>query len=205
MPEKVEMQVRRLEEDNDVAAVHTNRLRIGTDGKHIIAKNREIPEGRVFNELIEGNFICCSSVMVRRSCFDVVGLFDEDPAYLRSEDYEMWLRLAHKFKVAYLRAPLIRYRVNPAGFSRSDIWATYRASRSSFLKALAIYEGNRTLLEWKISRKMAYLRGHSFFYLDDYQEAARGFLEAFKLNVFDVRALFFCILSLGGMAIGRIR
>ncbi len=52
-----------------------------------------------------------SAVMVRRSALEVVGVFD--PAEIYAEDWEMWRRIASRFEVAIVRAPLMVYRANP--------------------------------------------------------------------------------------------
>lgn len=57
-----------------------------------------------------------STVVVRKSVFDEVGLFDTG---LRSaEDWELWVRIAARFRAAKLTAPLVFYRVHPAGLSK---------------------------------------------------------------------------------------
>jgi glycosyltransferase involved in cell wall biosynthesis len=58
-----------------------------------------------------------SSAVVRKDCFDQVGLFD---AALRSvEDRDMWIRIAARFPVAMVRLPLTWYRVTPGSMSRN--------------------------------------------------------------------------------------
>jgi len=67
------------------------------------------PNQPLFLTLLAGNCIVTSTVIVRRDCFDRVGLFDND---LRlGEDWSMWLRLAASFEGVYLRSPLILYRI----------------------------------------------------------------------------------------------
>jgi glycosyltransferase involved in cell wall biosynthesis len=46
------------------------------------------------------------TVMARKACYDAVGPFD--PAYSFNSDVEMWMRLALRYDVAYVREPLIR-------------------------------------------------------------------------------------------------
>jgi glycosyltransferase involved in cell wall biosynthesis len=56
-----------------------------------------------------------SSAVVRRSCFDAVGPFDES---LRSvEDRDMWLRLAARFTSARVDSPCWWYRTHPGQMS----------------------------------------------------------------------------------------
>ncbi len=55
--------------------------------------------------------IVFSSVMVRRAAYERVGLFDPE---LFCGDFEMWLKLAFLFKVAYISTPLVSYRSHSA-------------------------------------------------------------------------------------------
>jgi glycosyltransferase involved in cell wall biosynthesis len=66
--------------------------------------------------LISGNHIITSTVMVRRSSLEEVGLFD---ATFRSgsEDTDLWVRLAKRYAVAYIAEPLGKYRVHPQAMS----------------------------------------------------------------------------------------
>ncbi len=48
------------------------------------------------------------AVMMRRSFFDIVGLFDE--SLYACEDYDLWLRTSCKFPVYLIDTPLIMKR-----------------------------------------------------------------------------------------------
>ena len=48
--------------------------------------------------LYRGNFVTTASVLVRRSCFDELGLLDE-AVRGGSDDYEFWLRLATRYRL----------------------------------------------------------------------------------------------------------
>lgn len=82
------------------------------------------PVHRVKQEelVIKTRFGSCG-VVVRKDCFDQVGLFDES---LRSvEDRDMWIRLAARFPIALMRAPLWWYRSQPGSMSRNAEKMTY--------------------------------------------------------------------------------
>jgi glycosyltransferase involved in cell wall biosynthesis len=64
--------------------------------------------GRVFDKLLIASFIPVASVVVRRQCLDAVGLFDE--RLIICADYDLWLRLAARYDVDYVDAPLVVYR-----------------------------------------------------------------------------------------------
>ncbi|WP_215138423.1 glycosyltransferase [Hymenobacter sp. ISL-91] len=76
----------------------------------------KIPEGYIFEELLEGNFIPIMSMLWRKKCFEVCGRFDEELAY---EDYDMLLRVSLKFKFVFSNYPSVKYRVHDANMHKS--------------------------------------------------------------------------------------
>jgi glycosyltransferase involved in cell wall biosynthesis len=109
LPEKLEKQVRVLDgSSSNVGMVYTGVLRIEASSRRLI--DRIIPgkRGSLFQDLCQKNWIGgCSSVMVRRSCFEKVGWFDEELA--AQADYDMWLRISQEFDIEYIREPLVFY------------------------------------------------------------------------------------------------
>ena len=69
-------------------------------------------------ELLFNNPFVHSSVMLRRSALDDVGLYTTDRARQPPEDYELWSRLARRFRVANLPERLTIYREVPNSISR---------------------------------------------------------------------------------------
>ncbi|UCB42549.1 MAG: glycosyltransferase [Dehalococcoidales bacterium] len=75
-------------------------------------KRPEIREGwEELRELVFGCRIPSPTVMVRRSCLEEVGGYDPDFQF-GSQDFELWVRLAKHYAVAYIPAPLAKYRVH---------------------------------------------------------------------------------------------
>jgi glycosyltransferase involved in cell wall biosynthesis len=66
--------------------------------------------------LTRGDYIPTPTVMVRRSYLFEVGLYDPTFRY-GSEDFDLWVRLAKKYKVAYIAEPLIKYRVHSSSLT----------------------------------------------------------------------------------------
>jgi hypothetical protein len=64
--------------------------------------------GYVFDVLLCSSFILPSTAMIRRSCFDDVGLFDE--SLLCVEDLDLWLRISRKYQVNMVAEPLAVWR-----------------------------------------------------------------------------------------------
>jgi glycosyltransferase involved in cell wall biosynthesis len=117
-PTKLEKQVRCLDENPEVGLVYTWTALADQDGKSTGRVISSHAEGNVWQELIEFNMVCCGSTpLIRRSCFDVVGLFSPDVS--PSDDWDMWLRIANKFSFGVVKEPLIRYRQHPSNSSKN--------------------------------------------------------------------------------------
>ena len=203
MPEKLARQIEKFNESPDAGLVHAKRIRIDESGAEQETRKRHIPEGFIFDSLLRDNFICCSSTLVKKQCFDDVGLFDEHREIAKSEDYDMWLRIARQYQIGYVDLPLIKYRVNPSGYCRSDLRASYAAQKAVFLRALDCYKGNKTRLRKEVLHKMMYDMGHSFLYIKDYTSSSLAFLEAIKFNRADFKSLGFYLLAKTRKASGR--
>lgn len=114
---KLAKQVQCLEENPEVALVYTWTALADERGNptgRVVASDAE---GYVWEKLTEMNFVCCGSTpMIRRSCFDEVGLFALDVS--PSDDWDMWLRLAAKYPFKVIKEPLIYYRQHSNNSSR---------------------------------------------------------------------------------------
>ncbi len=81
---------------------------------------RNVPAALTQENLLRGNPIVCSSVVVRRATLEAMGGFDEHPDLIASEDYDLWLRLAQQEPIAYLHEPLTFYRVSGGSLSSNQ-------------------------------------------------------------------------------------
>jgi len=66
-------------------------------------------EGNITASLILGNFICNSTVMIKRTVLDKAGYFDEK--IFPPADWDLWLRLSQVTEAGYIKDPLTKYRV----------------------------------------------------------------------------------------------
>jgi GT2 family glycosyltransferase len=65
-----------------------------------------------------------SSVIIHRSIFDEVGLFDE--SLLACEDYDLWLRIGAKYPIHLLKKALIIKRNGHGGQQSQKFWGMDR-------------------------------------------------------------------------------
>jgi glycosyltransferase involved in cell wall biosynthesis len=118
-PTKLEKQVAVLEENPEVGLVYTWVALVDEQGKFTGRIFKNNAEGDVWNQLTEHNIVECGSVaMVRRSCFETVGVFDQS---LRSfvEDWDLWLRIASCYSFKVIKEPLVYYRQISTSASRN--------------------------------------------------------------------------------------
>ncbi len=69
---------------------------------------RRCPQGDVFWELLEQNFIPCGAVVFRRSCLLRVGLLDQSVPGI--DDWDLWIRIAALYPVMVLEQPVMVWR-----------------------------------------------------------------------------------------------
>ena len=86
-----------------------------------------------FELLVRTNFLCASSVLLRRSLFDDHGLLDA--ALAPADDYDMWLRCVPHAPLGYLSEPLVVYVLHATNHSWKTVdmrIATIRALRRAY-------------------------------------------------------------------------
>jgi glycosyltransferase involved in cell wall biosynthesis len=127
MPEKLQRQVEVMEQQSDAALCFTGGV---TFGDRDLLSKRAVKKGvdrDHFQALLYGNFIANSSVLVRKSVLEEVGPFNIEKFLHGAEDYEMWLRIAHRYRLVRIDEPLIRYRVHRNNLARNRALATRRS------------------------------------------------------------------------------
>ncbi len=112
LPELVESHISVFELQPEVGFVYSGYAFFeGNDADNVIetVEATAHPEAEMLGQLLSGNFISGVSVVVRKACYDRVGIYDE--RLIRAQDYDMWIRLARAgYKAGVLRQPLVRVR-----------------------------------------------------------------------------------------------
>lgn len=70
--------------------------------------------------LLNNNYMVHSSVMMRKAALNEVGVYTADPSRQPPEDYELWSRIARRFRIANLPERLTIYREVPTSMSRES-------------------------------------------------------------------------------------
>lgn len=114
LPEKLMKQWESLQAQPECPLIHTDIYHLQEPaGERIRAQDqRERLVGSCYLQLFWRNAITTSSVLVRRSCLEEVGLFDEEIRGASTEDKDLWLRIARSHPFAYIGEPLVVYRLH---------------------------------------------------------------------------------------------
>ncbi|WP_428357113.1 glycosyltransferase family 2 protein [Methyloprofundus sp.] len=106
LAEKLTVQVRALQQASELKICHSEEIWI-RNGVRVNAMHKHKKTGGwIFAECLPLCAMSPSSIIIHRSVFEDVGLFDEDlPA---CEDYDLWLRISAKYPVLFIKQPLIK-------------------------------------------------------------------------------------------------
>ena len=117
--DKLEKQVAFLDSHPNIGAVFTWAQIIDEDGQPFQGENHFY--SRIFEQpnrsrhewlnhfFYKGNALCHPSVLIRRQCYEDVGLYRFGFAQL--PDFDMWVRLCLKYEIHVLPEKLVRFRV----------------------------------------------------------------------------------------------
>ncbi len=105
LPNKLARIHEMLGNNPDAVLIHSDEIWI-RDGKRVNPMHKHRKHGgMIFEQCLPLCVISPSAAVMRRTLFDDIGLFDETlPA---CEDYDLWLRLCHRYPVNFIDEPLI--------------------------------------------------------------------------------------------------
>lgn len=120
------------------------------------------PQGDIFWELLERNFIACASAVFRRSCLYRIGLPGSTIPGI--EDWDLWVRLSELYPVVAVERPVVIYRratadsgqftSDAAGMARR-IAAAHRERWLTLPRAMNAPPARRQAARRQFSRNMA--------------------------------------------------
>ncbi len=118
--DKLEKQVRFLDQNPEVGAVFSYAQIIDEDGnnftdenhfyKHIFIQTNRTRFEWLNHFFFKGNCLCHPSALIRKQCYDEIGQYDERFAQL--PDFDLWIRLCMKYEIYILPENLVNFRVH---------------------------------------------------------------------------------------------
>ncbi len=191
LPSKLEKQIRLLEGSPDkLGAVYTGINSLDDKLGRIVETKIPRYSGNILRELLLNNFITTSSVIVKKHCFDEVGLFDAE--YQSASDNDMWIRIAQRFEFDYVREPLVNYYITENSISRNNMRLIKGLERLMTQHYDIYASDNKTLSNHWFKIGVTYCNSGNV------KEGRKALMSAFKLNPLDIRIYYNLIISLFG-------
>lgn len=200
MPEDLERQVGLLEQHSSFVMSYCDAVFVGQNGEEITRQSKieRLRRGRVFGDLLLGNFIPLPTVVARREKVVEAGAFAE--WLTMGEDWHLWLKLSAGGEVGFVSAPLCRIRLHENAITKNRMLL--------FSDAVRVLEDveRRFPGEYEKSRgkgrrgmaKMLCMLGRNYLFAGETGEARRLFCRALHNFPLGVDVIPFLILALLG-------
>jgi len=186
LPEKLALQVEAMRSSAKIGLVHTAVTDFDDRGhsRPGLLNPEAQPEkitGRCFEELLLGNPMYNSSVIVRRSALQDVGVCDLQIPGNTVQDYDLWLRIARAFEFAFISEPLTCYQMH----SGQGMWHRTQMLTAEYDVLLKI----QSIAVWRSTEdgrhrlaKLCDEIATAHFEADDISSARKYFLKALALD-----------------------
>jgi glycosyltransferase involved in cell wall biosynthesis len=191
MPSKLAQQIQVVENSPfRTGGIYTGYFIVDRETGKILGQQIPSKKGDLSSELYVGNWIGGTScVLLRRECFEKVGLFDEHlPSF---QDYDMWIRIAKVFHFSYLKEPLLNYYVH-----EKKIWTNLTTLSRGADMMLAKHGHSRAFRK----RCSYYYQdvGVDYCYRGDLRRGRYALLKAIKLHPLEPKHILNFFLSFFG-------
>jgi len=114
MPEKLERQMEVIcKAPPEVGVLYTKFRQYDRFGDYVPQRRLAKKEGNLFKQLLGECFLGLGTTLIRKECFDKVGLFNENILYAR--DWDLLLRISQHYQFLYIDEPLAIVHEQPEG------------------------------------------------------------------------------------------
>jgi glycosyltransferase involved in cell wall biosynthesis len=139
LPDKTALQLDHFERYPSVGIVTAGECQVHeSGGTPLVVRRKPVGSASFYPLILVENVIGNPSLtMVRRRCFETVGLFDETMPL--GQDWEMWIRVARHYRVGVVDAVLILFTRHPQSLTsnrRVERYASNKRLRRRYLRAV---------------------------------------------------------------------
>jgi glycosyltransferase involved in cell wall biosynthesis len=193
LPEKLQLQIEHFKQNPHLGVVFTGSVRFNESGllDSNIRKGYTVPTGMIFDKLLTEHFVAMPSVMVRKSCLDEIGLFEE--TLIGNEDFNLYLRLARKYAFGFVNQVLVHIRIHENNLS--DNLEQMCEDEIKNLDKIASMFPDAHIPKRKLSAGIYARFGRYYFSQQRFDEAQSCFQKAFRLSPVLVKTWHLWILA----------
>ena len=110
LPGTIDLQAEALDRTPEAALVYSQVELVRQDGERLgRVEPQRLPSGRCFWDLIVNSFVYASATIVRKVCFQRVGLIN--PALTGYDEWDLWVRIVDVFPILALPGVVSLYRL----------------------------------------------------------------------------------------------
>ncbi len=195
-PNKISKSVQLLDSHPEFGFMHT-AAKLIDDSDNIVGyhsyPNSQV-KGQISHRLVLDNFINNPTVVIRKECFDKVGLFDE--SIFMPADWDMWIRLSEEFKAGYIDEPLSAYRIT-SNYTITHLELNLKEELYVLNKAFerGKIKSTKNLLK-KSYAQMYYRMGKLYGVIGDVNKSNHYFQKAIINNKNNLKIVLYFFLSL---------
>ncbi|MGB9616090.1 MAG: glycosyltransferase family 2 protein [Desulfomonilaceae bacterium] len=117
LPKKLQLQMGFISENPHVALVAARHVRMGSRLRN--PWRIQWKSGDLFVQAYAESFIHTSSVIIRKDVLESIGGFD--PRYRFADEFDVWLKIARDYPIAYVNKPLVLIRFYEANTSHDRL------------------------------------------------------------------------------------
>jgi len=194
LSEKLRKQINVLNgSPSTVGYVYSDMWRVDRNGGEQYWPSPTIVQGKIINEQsldYQVRRLGIQTTLIKRECFKIVGIFDEN--FPRLIDLEFFMRLSKQFDSYHIKEPLVQFHPQTDGIS-----SNIRAGSSGRILLLEKYY-NDVRKNRKFVANQYVLISKSFYSCGDVAEGRRYLLKAIAACPLYSRSLSFCFKVLFG-------
>ena len=144
--DKISKQMNRMFSDAKCGMVYSfHRLIDGNDELLINREPNINPSGYVLLNFAAKNYITTfSATLIKREIFDNIGYLNESAEFMTADDYDIYLRIAEKYKILYSSGRPLYYRIHDGNLVKSHFqnYSATTAALNALLGRAKLYYDN---------------------------------------------------------------
>lgn len=158
LPQKLEKQMQVVDTDPSVGLVYSDSYYIDKNGNEVGTAFRRAPppSGDPFVGLLtRRNFMPCLTVLVKRETVREVGGFSMTLKFI--EDLDLFLKIAHKYKVSCIHEPLTKYRIHEGNLGGTGSVGMTKETLQVLRELVERLDLPSKTDRWRIRKRLAFL------------------------------------------------